>query len=144
MHDHVGVGIGLEPDALRFEGFAQFEVIFDDAVMDDDELTIHTDMRVSIAFARLSVRRPARMSNTHMALDGTFADEPFEVLKFAYVTPQTDFRIAKYGDTRRVIAAIFEALQAAKDYRRRVTWADIANDSAHSGFLPSIHNLVAA
>ena len=61
MRDDFGVGLRAEFDAARFQLFAQFAEILDDAVMHDRELV--GGMRMRVVFVRAAMRRPARVAD---------------------------------------------------------------------------------
>src|SRR5262249_27997278 len=67
LGDDFGVGFALEADAVAFELASEGGVVFDDAIMDDGDGAVATDMRMGIAFADTAVRGPARVADAARA-----------------------------------------------------------------------------
>ena len=131
LHDHFGVGVRVEVDAFAVEFFAQFEVIFDDAVVDDDEFAVHAEVRVRVALGGRAVRCPARMPDADAAGDRVSQQFSRRLRELADVAPQCDLTILDDRDTGRVVAAIFQPLQTVNDERRGVAIANITNNATH-------------
>ena len=68
MREHFGVGLGLERDAAGLQLRAQLRGVLDDAVVNDGEAVGAVAVRMSVAIARLAVRRPARVRDAGRAL----------------------------------------------------------------------------
>ena len=61
VRDDFGVGFGLKMMIVFLQFAFEFEVVFDDAVVDDTNASIAGTMRMRVLFGWASVRRPARM-----------------------------------------------------------------------------------
>ena len=70
--DDFGVGFGDELVAFALQLFLQLEIIFDDAVVDDDDLAGAVAMRVRVFFGGTAVRGPAGVADAVGAVDGRF------------------------------------------------------------------------
>ena len=75
MHDGLGVGLRLKFHALGGQFVFEFEKIFDDAVLHDNDALRLPEMRVRIPRVRRAVSRPARVTDPWRARDGRFLDE---------------------------------------------------------------------
>ena len=90
LHDHFGVGVGLELDAFRRQFLAQFQVVFDNAVVDDDEIAVHADVGMGVVFGGRAVRRPARMPDADLPADRVAFQSGAQIGELAHVAPQGD------------------------------------------------------
>ena len=54
-------------DTLLLQKFAQFQIILDDAVVNDGDFPVLGDVRVGICVVRLAVRGPAGMADAKRA-----------------------------------------------------------------------------
>ena len=68
MRDDLGIGLGDELVAQRGKLVLQVQIIFDDAVVDDNDTARAVAMGVCIFLGRTAMRRPARMANAKGAL----------------------------------------------------------------------------
>ena len=79
-HD-LGVGLGLEDDALALQLGLELAEILDDAVMDDGELLGR--VRMGVDLVRLAVRRPARVADADRARQRRLRQLQLEVAQLA-------------------------------------------------------------
>ena len=129
--DHLGVGIGGELVAEPFELRAKLLVILDDAVVHDRD-AVARDVRVGVALVRHAVGRPARMCDSEVAGRGVGGERLGELRDLADCPQARDLCPAvQHGDPGRVIAAVFEALQALDQDRDDVPVSDRSDDAAH-------------
>ena len=63
-------------------------------------------------------------------------DNYIALLGAGFASDEEIFAAARDSNARRVVAAIFEPVQALHQDRRRVALADIADDAAHGGSYP--------
>ena len=114
--DDFGIGFGDELVALFFQLALELDVIFHDAVMDDDDLAGAVAMRMRVFFGGTAVRGPARMADAVRALHGRLPDDLFEIVQFARGAADLHLAVVSdHGDAGRVIAAIFQPPQAVED-----------------------------
>jgi hypothetical protein len=73
VRDDLGVGLGDELVALRGELALEFEIIFDDAVVDDDDAAGAVAVRVRVLFGGAAVRGPARVADAECAVERMLA-----------------------------------------------------------------------
>jgi len=117
--------------ALALELELQIQVVFDDSVVDDDDLARAVAVRVSVFLGRAAVSGPAGVSHAVVAGEGRAADDALEIRELAGAASQSDVTVLHHGDAGRVVAAIFEPPQPVNEDRDDVFRADIADDSAH-------------
>ena len=78
MSDDLRVGLGFEPMPLLFELVLEVQVVLDDAVVDNDDLTGAVAVRVGVLFCWASVCRPAGVPDTIAPRDRLGANDFFE------------------------------------------------------------------
>ena len=83
MGDDLGVGLGDEVVTLGDEFGLEGEIIFDDAVMDDDEGSGAVTMRVGVLLGGAAVGGPACVADAEGAGDGAGRDGGLKVAQFA-------------------------------------------------------------
>ena len=81
--DDLGVGLGDELVALGDEGVLEGEVVFDDAVVDDDEGAGAVAVGVGVLFGGAAVGGPAGVADAEGAVDGVVGEDGFEVAELA-------------------------------------------------------------
>ena len=130
--DDFGVGFGDELVALFFELPLQFDVIFHDAVVDDDDLAGAVAVRMRVFFRGAPVRGPARVADAVGAVDRRLPDHFFEIAQLARSAADLHFAVrSDHGDAGGVIAAIFQAPQAVENQGHHFLRPDVADNSAH-------------
>ncbi len=81
--DDFGVGFGDELVALRGEFALEVEIVFDDAVVDDDDAAGAVAMRMGVFFGGAAVGCPAGVADAEGAVEGMFAEDFFEIAELA-------------------------------------------------------------
>ena len=110
MSDDLSVGFGDELVALGDEGALETEVIFDDAVVDDDEGAGAVAVGVGIFFGGAAVRGPASVADAEGAIEGRVGDDGLEVAELAGGAAKLEACGATgYSDAGGVVAAVLEA-----------------------------------
>ena len=117
MRDDFGVGLGEELVARRLQLPLELEVVLDDAVVDDDHAFLAVAMRMRVLFGRPPVGRPARVTDPEFALNRIAREHVAQVLELAGAAANLQLTVADERDTRRVVAAIFEAMQTVHQTR---------------------------
>ncbi len=132
VRDDLGVGLRGELIAQPREILTQLLVILDDAVVDDRD-AVARDVRVRIALVRHAMGCPARVGDAEMTGGRCGGQRLGELRDLADGTQPRDRGAAiQHRDAGRVVAAIFEALQALDQDRDDVTSGDRSDDSAHA------------
>src|SRR5271165_3451413 len=134
MGDDLGVGLGDEDVALGGQFPFQFEVVFDDAVVDDDDAAGTVAVGMSVLFGGAAVGGPAGMTDAVGTVQGVVAEDLFDVAQLAGGAADFEFFFAGAADrdAGRVIAAIFETPQSFENDRDNFLFAYVTDDSAHS------------
>ena len=100
---------------LFFEG----DVVFDDAVVNDDEGPGAVAVRVGVFFGGAAVSGPTGVSDAEGAVDGVGFEDFGEIAELAGSAAELEFAVgaAGYGYAGAVVAAVFEAGEAFHDDR---------------------------
>jgi len=132
VSDDFGVGLGDELVALGDEGVLECEVVFDDAVVDDDESAGAVAVGVGVLFSRAAVGGPAGVADAEGAFEGGFGDDGFEVAELAGGAAQGEtFGASSYCDAGGVVTAVLEAAKAFNDDGDDRLRTDVSNNSTH-------------
>ena len=140
MGDDLGVGFRDELVALLNELALQVELVFDDAVVDDDDAAGAIAMGMGVLFRGPSVRSPACVANAKAALKRMLAQHFLQIAQLARCAPHLKSRAGwtAHGDSRRVVATVLQPPQPFDDDRNYLLLADITDDSAHAMILSDI------
>src|SRR5215831_3132868 len=117
------------------ELFAQLLEVFDDAVVHDGDAIVH--VRMGVALDRLAVRCPARMAKPGAPLQRLIRKPQLQVLELALGATPVQMAVLDGGDTRRIIAAIFEPAQRIHESASHRIRSEYADDAAHGSLLAS-------
>ncbi len=132
MGDDLGVGFGDELVAAGDEVMLEGEVVFDDAVVHDDEGAGAVAVGVGIFFCRSAVGGPAGVADAEGAVDGVGGEDGFEVAELAGGAAELEPAGATGDrDAGGVIAAVLETAQALNDDGHGGLRANVSDDSAH-------------
>ena len=132
LDEHFRVRLGIEGIAVMQEFFLDLAIVFDDAVVDAHDAAVIAAMGMGVGLRRVAVRRPARVPDAAAAADRERLQLLLKVLELALGLD--DLRgppMIANSDARRVIAPVFQFLQAADQDGRRLSFADISDDPAH-------------
>ena len=132
MGDDLGVGFGLEDVALGDEGVLEREIVFDDAVVDDDEGARAVAVGGGVFFGGAAVSGPAGVADAEGAVDGRVVDDGFEVAELAGGAAEFEAGGASgYGDAGGVVTAVLEAAKTFNDDGDDRLRTNVSNDSTH-------------
>src|SRR5207244_12886705 len=92
--------------------------------------------RVRVLLARLALRRPARVADADRARHRLAFEPRHQVRQFALGAPALDPAIDQGRDPGRIVAAIFEPLEAADQLGCDRFLGDDPDDAAHQRFFP--------
>jgi len=111
-----GVGFGSELVALGNQLFLERKIVFDDAIVDDDDLAGAVAMRVGVLLSGTAVGGPAGVSDAIGAVERLDPDDFFKIAQFALGAAHLQAgSIAGDGDARGVVAAVLELSEAFDD-----------------------------
>ena len=114
------------------ELFIEGEVVFDDAVVDDDEGAGAIAVRMGVLFRWTAVRGPASVADAEGAVEGRVCDDCLEVAELAGGAAELKASGATgYSDAGGVVAAVLEAAQAFNNDRDDGLGTNVTDDSTH-------------
>ena len=130
--DDFGVGFGGELVAFRDQFLLEREIVFDDAVVDDDDGSAAVAVGMGVFFGGAAVGGPASVSDAVGAVERLLADDFFEVAEFALgAADLKSVAVAADRDACRVVAAIFELAKTLDDDRDNLLFTYVSHNSAH-------------
>ena len=133
MRDDLGVGLGLELAAVRRKPFFQRQIIFDNAVMNDDDLARLVAVRMGILLGRPPVRRPTRVPDAVIPVERMQPNAFFKIPQLAFGPPKSkDDDRHRRPRSRRIIPAILELSQAVNDQRHNLFISNVSDNSTHN------------
>ena len=111
MSNDLGVGLGNKLVPLRGELALQFQIIFNNAVVNDDDAARAVAMGVGIFFSGAAMGSPAGVANAEGAVERVLAQSLFQLGELAGSAAHLKRgpRRTADGNSRRVVAAVFEA-----------------------------------
>ena len=131
LDGHLRVRLGIEYVALADQLLAQLLIVFDDAVVNADDILCDMGMRVRLR--GLPVRRPARMANAaHAGQRAAAVGLVGQRLQSPLCLDDLRLISVPDGQSRAVIAAVFQPGKAGKQNGRRLMPAHEAHNSAHA------------
>ena len=83
VSDYFGIGLGFKNMAFALELFLQRQEVFDDAVVNDNDVAGTIAVRMGVFFAGAAVGCPAGMADAVIAFDRIDSQNIFEVAEFA-------------------------------------------------------------
>ena len=135
--DDLGVGLGDELVALGDELALQIEIVFDNAVVHHHDAARAVAVRMGVLLGGAAVRSPARVADAERATERVLAQDFFQVAQLAGRAPHRQLvaRGTAYGDSGRIISAVFEPPQSLDDDRDHLLGSDISDNAAHATIL---------
>ena len=129
VRHRLGVGIAGKFAAAFGQLLTQLAKIFDDAVVyDGNQIGC---VRVGIVLGRSAMGRPACMTDADRATERFAIETILERTELSFRTPAAKHAFLKRGDTGRVVAAIFEALERIDQLTRNRPVPENSDDPAH-------------
>ena len=130
MRDEFGVGLGTQLMTASDQLRAQFDVVLDDAVMNDRNRA--RLVRMGIALRGTPMRRPSRVANSDRSLKRRAIKRAAQVLELADRAADFHPGAADRRDAGRVVAAILQARERSEQNRHRLRRAHVSDYSAHA------------
>ena len=110
MREGLGIGLGRQPVAPRFEAVPQLAEVLDDAVVDDRDLTRAVLVRMRVEVVRTAVGRPSGVREADRRMWRPVGDRRPQIGQLAgLLLDEQVAAIIDQRDARRVIAPVFEA-----------------------------------
>ena len=129
MGDHLGVGLGHELGAAGLELGAQLGEILDDAVVDHRDAVGRVGMGVDLV--RTAVGRPAGVADADGARERLLGEPDLEIAELTFGAAAGEAAGLERRHARRIVAAVFQALQSIDHARRDRRLTEDSDDSAH-------------
>lgn len=135
MGSYFGIGLGYKVIALGNEFFLEFQIVFDDAVM---QAAIHDRNGGDGALMSLGTPWVAQrvwampqvpVSGEKASFSSSFWMRPWDFT--VRMTPSSKTR-----DTRRIIAAVFQVAQSFQQYFGGLSEATVSNYTTHNRITP--------
>ena len=129
----LGVGLARELGPGIQELLLQLGEVLDDAVVDERELAVVAEVRVRVAVGGAAVGRPAGVADAGVAVGQRLLAEVLrQDAELAGALARAHLAVVgEHGDAGRVVAPVFEPLQAAEEHVDRAVRADVTHDSTH-------------
>lgn len=129
MGDDFRIGFGFKHVSALFQLLAQFEKVFDNAVMDDGKFSVAMGMGVGFAWSTMG--SPTGVTNSRRAGNGVVLEFFEEVFEFSVGTSAEDGAVSANGNSGRIVAAISEPTQAILNDRDTIAKTRISDNTAH-------------
>ena len=143
MRDHFGIRLGFEPVPRVFQTPFMGQVIFNNAVVHDDDVS--GTMGMGVLLGRFAMRGPSRMPDPDRSGEMLFFQGFFQVKQFADASTDLDPAMLQHRNPRRIIAAILQPPQALHEHAGGIVVPDISYNSTHALFVtlmaPFLHHL---
>ena len=142
LGEHLGVGVAGKRSALAGEIGAEGGVVFDGAVVDeDDPLAVGGlgGVGVCVLLGDLAVGGPAGVGDAGPAVAGLWVSglirqHLFEDADASDAACDADAGGRLHRDSRRVVAAIFQPLEPLNQEGRSFVWSDVSDNATHTQF----------
>ncbi len=131
VRDDLGIRLRDEDVPLFLKLRLQFEIVLDDAVVDDDDPAGAVAVRVRVLLGGPAVSRPSRVADAVLPLERIHRDHFLEPSELARAAPQLDRAVAHDSHAGRIVSAVLEAPQSVDEDRKDLFLADVADDPAH-------------
>ncbi len=129
--EHLRVRFGHKGVALPLQHGAQRAEVLDDAVVNYGDLAMAIDVWMRVALIGLAMRRPAGVRDADGAVRGTAVHHGLELRDLAFCLAGVEALSVHRRDAGRIVAAVFEALEALDEQRAGDLGPDVAYNSAH-------------
>src|SRR5215470_12052182 len=134
MGNDFGIGIGLEACTASRKFVTQLMKIFDDAVMNHGDPSGHMRMRIDLV--RSTVGGPAGVADAGLAEQRILHQPRFQVAEFALGATPGQTPVLKRGDSRRIIATVFQAFESPEKLFCDRLFTQDSNNTAHQTGCP--------
>src|SRR2546423_11604398 len=132
VRNDFGIGLGYEAMIFFPQIVLQFQIVLDDAVMNDDDAATAIAMRVRVFFRGTAVRGPTGVTNAVGTIDRVVSQDLFEVAQLAFGSANLQLVIlVNRGNAGGVVAAIFKLPQTLDDQGYDLFVSDVSDYSTH-------------
>src|SRR5208337_780158 len=127
-----GVSLGGELVSLLSKLLFERQVVFDDAVVDDDDASGAVAVGVSIFFGGTATRCKEGVADAIGSVEWPQPDGLFEVAQLALGAANLQaFSVTADGNAGGIVAAVLQPPQAINDYRHNRFLSNVADNTAH-------------
>ena len=132
MYNHFCVSFAVKNKTFFHQLRPEQGIVFNDAVMNHSKMAVIGHMGMGIGDGGGAVGGPAGMADAAEAGD-VFAviGDAIQIFQIAAALFGEYFALMLHGDARRVIASVFQTLQAGQKYGCRLLGTGKAYDSTH-------------
>jgi hypothetical protein len=118
--------------AFSRKPFFQLQIVFDDAVVNHDDLSRTVAVRVRIFLSRSSVRRPPRMPDAIRPVKRLEPDRFLKIPQLPFGSTQFKMLILiNNRDARRIVSAILQLPKPVNYQRHNLFISNVSNNSTH-------------
>src|SRR5262249_16722851 len=132
MRDDLGIGFGGKLHAPVFKFAPQLGEILDDAIVHDGNF--FGGVRMGIVLAGTAMGRPAGVADPDPAGERLGGQPGIRMLVRRLGARWGEVAVFERRNNRRMVAAIFEALERIDQMRRRRLTADDSDNAAHARY----------
>ncbi|MET4837508.1 hypothetical protein ABIF44_006915 [Bradyrhizobium japonicum] len=129
MRHYLGVRLRVKAGSIPLQLGSQLAEILNDPVMNDRDILRR--MRMSIAFGRLSMSRPAGVTDASMPRRRTIAQLLLKVPQLTFGAAALDLDSFESCEARGIVATIFQSPERRDQLINDRTTAQNANNSTH-------------
>src|SRR5436190_23978692 len=107
-------------------------MVFDDAVVNHDDLPGLVAMRMRVFLGRTSVGRPTCVADAVRTIERFQANAFFKISQLSFGTPQFEVMSFIYDrNSRRIVTAILQLPKSVDDQRHYLFISNVSNNSTH-------------
>ena len=114
------------------EFVAEFLVVFDDPIVDENHRMLLIGVRMGVRRRHAAVSGPASVPDADVSAQAARSDKFLQLRHLAHGFDRPEGALLANGYSRRVVPAIFKALQPSNDNLAGILAADITNNSTHT------------
>ena len=131
MREHLRIRLRLEGVPFLHELILQHVVVFDHAIVAEEERAALVAVRMRILIGDAAVRCPARVRDAHGPGGRRLLDEFRKIGDAPDAFAHFDLPAVEHRDARRIVPAIFQAPEPVEEDGDRSFRTDVADDAAH-------------
>ena len=129
--DDLRVGLGDEPVSLPLQSGLQFQVVFDDAVVNDRDPARAVPVRVGVFLGRPAVGGPAGVSDAVFPVERVRLEGAHQVGQLPGGAAHRDLPASDHRQPGRVVPPVLQFTQPPEEDADNGFRPDISDDSAH-------------
>ncbi len=132
LHQHLGIGRGLEGIAVLLQALLKHRIVLDNTVMDNRQLLRLGVVRVRIHRIRLAVGSPTGMRNTNRSPHILITCKCFQLGNFAFCLIHIKFTFGvDKGNTGTIITTILQTVKSFNQNWIRLSFTNITYNATH-------------